>query len=91
MDFARRVRSLGTQVFATLHAEQEQPNKQLRERFIEGLSDPELVEVLLEEDSRSFSDTFNRAVDLETIARSIRKEVHEESSSTQGGSGGDDE
>ena len=69
-DFARRVRSVGTQVFANLNAEQR--DEQFRERFIEGLFDPELLEVLLREDSRSFTDTINRAVDLETITRSIR-------------------
>ena len=69
-DFARRVRSVGMQVFRNLEAEQR--DEQFRERFIEGLSDPDLLEVLLREDTRSFTDTLNRAVDLGTISKSIR-------------------
>ena len=69
-DFARRVRSVGSQVFATLEAEQR--DEHFRERFIEGLADSDLLEVLLREDPRSFTDTINRAVNLETIAKSIR-------------------
>ena len=69
-DFARRVRSVGMQVFRTLEAEQW--DEQFRERFIEGLSDPNLLEVMLREDTTSFTDTINRAVDLESVSKSIR-------------------
>ena len=69
-DFARRVRSTGRLVFANKNAEQR--DEQFRERFIEGLSNPDLLEVLLREDNRTFRETVERAVDLEAITESIR-------------------
>ena len=69
-DFARRVRSTGTLVYENTNAEQR--DEQFRERFIEGLSNPDLLEVLLREDNRTFRETVERAVDVEAIAESIR-------------------
>ena len=69
-DFARRVRSTGMLVYANKYAEQR--DEQFRERFIEGLSNPDLLDVLLREDNRTFRETVERAVDVEAIAESIR-------------------
>ena len=69
-DFARRVRNTGMLVYANVDAEQR--DEQFRERFIEGLSNPDLLEVLLREDNRTFRETLGRAVALENIAESLR-------------------
>ena len=69
-DFARRVRNTGMLVYANVVAEQR--DEQLRERFIEGLSNPDLLEVLLREDNRTFRETVDRAVASENIAESLR-------------------
>ena len=69
-DFARRVRSTGMLVYANKNAEQR--DEQFLERFIEGLSNPDLLEVLLREDNRTFRETVERAVDVEAILESIR-------------------
>ena len=50
----------------------EQRDEQFRERFIEGLSNPDQLEVLLREDNRIFRETVERALDVEAIAESIR-------------------
>ena len=50
----------------------EQRDEQFRERFIEGLSNPDLLEVLLREDNKTFRETVERAVDVEAVAESIR-------------------
>ena len=70
--FARRVRSTGRLVYANKNAEQR--DEQFRERFIEGLSNPDLLEVLLREDNnnRTFRETVERAVDSDAITESIR-------------------
>ena len=57
-------------VYANTNAEQR--DEQFRESFIEGLSNPDLLEVLLREDNRTFRETVERAVDVEAIAESIR-------------------
>ena len=44
-DFARKVRSTGMLVYANINAEQQ--DEQFGERFIEGLSNPDVLEVLL--------------------------------------------
>ena len=67
-DFARKVRNTGMLVYANVDAEQR--DEQFRERFVEGLSIPELLEVLLREDNRTFRETVDRAVALENIAES---------------------
>ena len=69
-DFARRVRSTGMLVYAKKNAEQR--DEQFRERFIEGLSNPDLLEVLLREDNRTFRETVEKADDVKAIAESIR-------------------
>ena len=69
-DFARRVRNTGMLVYANVDAEQR--DELFRERFVEGLSNPELLEVLLREDNRTFRETVDRAVALENIAESLR-------------------
>ena len=69
-DFARRVRKTGMLVYANKNAEQR--DEQFRERFIEGLSNPDLLEVLLRENTRTFRETVDRAVDLQSIATSAR-------------------
>ena len=69
-DFARRVRNTGIIVYANVDAEQR--DEQFRERFVEGLSNRELLEVLLREDNRTFRETVDRAVALENIAESLR-------------------
>ena len=69
-DFARRVRSTGMLVYANKNAEQR--DELFRERFIDGLSNPDLLEILLREDNRTFTETVERAVDVEAIAESIR-------------------
>ena len=51
-DSARRVRSTGMLVYANKNAEQR--DEQVRERFIEGLSNPDILEVLFREDNRTF-------------------------------------
>ena len=53
-------------VYANKKAEQR--DEQFREGFIEGLSNPDLLEVLLREDNRTFRETVERAVDVEAIA-----------------------
>ena len=70
-EYARRVRSTGTLVYANMDADQR--DEQFRERFIEGLADPDLLEVLLRENTETFTETVNIAIDLETISKSIRK------------------
>ena len=70
-EYARRVRSTGTLVYANMDADQR--DEQFRERFIEGLADPDILEVLLRENTETFTETVNRAIDLETISKSIRK------------------
>ena len=67
-DFARRVRGTGMLVYANKNAEQR--DEQFRERFLEGLSNPDLLEVLLREDNRTFRETVERAVDVEALAES---------------------
>ena len=57
-------------VYANTNAEQR--GEQFRERFIKGLSNPYLLEVLLREDNRTFRETVEKAVDVEAIAESIR-------------------
>ena len=69
-DFARRVRNTGMLVYAKVDAEQR--DELFRERFVESLSNPELLEVLLREDNRTFRETVDRAVALENIAESLR-------------------
>ena len=69
-DFARRVRNTGMLVYANVDAEQR--DELFRERFVEGLSNPELLEVLLREDNRTIRETVDRAVALENIAESLR-------------------
>ena len=69
-DFARRVRSTGRLVYNNVDTEQR--DELFRERFIEGLSNPDLLEVLLREDNRTFRETVERAVDVEAIAKFIR-------------------
>ena len=54
----------------------EQRDEQFRERFIEGFSNPELLEVLLRKNNRTFRETVERAVDVEAIAESIRNLPH---------------
>ena len=70
-DFARRVRSVGTQVFANLNAEQRDGRAILR-KVHRGTVRPRAACGFAAGDTRSFTDIINRAVDLETIARSIR-------------------
>ena len=70
-DFARRVRNTGILVYNNMDAEQR--DELFRERFIEGLSTPELTDVLLRESSRTFRETMDRVIDLEAIATSIRR------------------
>ena len=65
-EFARRVRSMGSLVFTNL--EMDERKELLRDRFLEGLRDPELLEKLLLEEARNFAKTVHRAVDLEGIA-----------------------
>ena len=60
----------GMLVYENTNAEQR--DEQFRDRFIEGLSNPDLLEVLLREDNRIFRETVERAVDVEAIAESIR-------------------
>ena len=74
-DFARKVRSTGMLVYANINAEQR--DEQFRERFIEGLSNPDLLEVLLREDNRTFRETVETAVDVEDIAESTRNQPNE--------------
>ena len=69
-DFARRVRSTGMLVYANKNAGER--DELFRERFIGGLSYPDLLEMLLREDNRTFRETIERAVDVEAIAESIR-------------------
>ena len=69
-DFARRVRSTGILVCANINAEQR--DEQFRERFIEGLSNPDLLEVLLRKINTTFREAIERAIDVEAIAESIR-------------------
>ena len=69
-EVARRVRSIGSLVFA--HRDVDERDERLREQFLEGLSDPDIFETLLREEVRSFSETVSRAIDLESISRSIR-------------------
>ena len=69
--FARRVRDTGTLVYANMDADQR--DEHFTERFIEGLADPDLLKVLLRENTGTFTETVNRAIDLETISKSIRK------------------
>ena len=69
-DFARKVRSSDMLVYANINAEQR--DEQFRERFIEGLSNPDLLEVLLREDNRTFRKTVERVVDVEATADIIR-------------------
>ena len=69
-EFARRVRKWGLLVFG--HQEADQRDELFRERFLEGLSDSDLLEVLLRERTRGFVGTVDRAVELETIANSAR-------------------
>ena len=69
-DFARKVRSTGMLVYANINTEQR--DEQFRERFIEGLSNPDQLEVLLREDNRTFREAVERAVDVDAIAKSIR-------------------
>ena len=69
-ELARRVRSMGSLVFA--HRDVDERDELLREQFLEGSSDPEFLETLLREEARSFSETVNRANDLESISRSIK-------------------
>ena len=64
-DVARRVRSKGMLVYNNVDAEQRA--EQFRERFIEDLHCPEILEVLFREDTRTFRETVDRAVDLEAI------------------------
>ena len=47
-------------------------DEQFRERFIEGLNNAELIEVLLREDDTTFRETVDRAFALEAIHESIR-------------------
>ena len=70
-EFARRVRGTGTLVYANMDADQR--DEQFTERFIEGLADSDLLKVLLRENTGTFTETVNRAIDLETISKSIRK------------------
>ena len=51
-EFARRVRGTGMLVYANMDAEQR--DEQFRERFIEKMSNPELLEVLLRENNSKF-------------------------------------
>ena len=69
-EFARRVRNLGLLVFG--HQEADQRDELFRERFLDGLSDSDLLEVLLRERTRGFVGTVDRAVELEAIANSAR-------------------
>ena len=69
-EFARRVRNLGLLVFG--HQEADQRDELFRERFLDGLSESDLLEVLLRERTRGFVITVDRAVELETIANSVR-------------------
>ena len=68
-DFARRVRNTGMLVYANINAEQR--DERFRELFIERLSNPDLLEVLLREDNRTFMETVDRAVASENIAESL--------------------
>ena len=47
-------------------------DEQFRERFIEWLADPDLLEVLLRENTGTCTGTLNRAIDLKTISKAIR-------------------
>ena len=67
-EFVRCIRSLGTQVFG--HQEADQRDELFRERFLDGLLDSDLLEVLLREPTRGFVGTVDRADDLESIATS---------------------
>ena len=67
---AGRVRSMGSLVFA--HRDLDERDELSQQQFLEGLSDPELLEALLREEARGFSETVNRAVNLESISLSIR-------------------
>ena len=69
-EFARRVRSLGMLVFG--HLEADQRDELFRDRFLDGLLDSDLLEVLLRERTRGFVDTVDRALELESIANSAR-------------------
>ena len=68
-DFARRVQSTGMLVYHNVDAEER--DELFRERFLEGLYNPELLEVLLRENTRTFRETVDRAVDLGAITESI--------------------
>ena len=58
-EFARRVRNLGLLVFG--HQEADQRDELFRERFLDGLSDSDLLGVLLRERTRGFVGTVDRA------------------------------
>ena len=68
-EIAHRVRNIGSLVFA--HRDVDEQDELLPERFLEGLSDPDILETLLREEVRSFSEMVSRAIDLESISRSI--------------------
>ena len=57
-------------MFVYANVDAEQRDEQFRERFIEGLSNPEFFEVILREDNRTFKETVHRAVNVEAIAES---------------------
>ena len=59
-------------MYANVDAEQRDEQFRLSERFVEGLSNSELLEVLLREDNRTFRETVDRAVALENNAESLR-------------------
>ena len=69
-EFARRVRSMGSLVFA--HRDVDEQDELLRERFVVALNHPEVLETLLREEARSFSEMVIKAIDLECISRSIK-------------------